>query len=350
MAKKYRVAVIGAGAIGHNHIQGFQQSPYAKVTAIAEKSLVRGEEAIKKFGIPDLYEDYRQILRRKDIEVVSIALPNYLHARVAIQALSAGKHVLLDKPIATNAQDAAKIIAAAQRTRKVFMVGQNLRFSPEAQLLKAAIEKGTLGKIYHARAYWLRQRGIPRRGSWFTQKKFAGGGACYDIGVHLLDLALHLMGEFKVQSVVGCATGYLGARGIGDGAWGKSEVDPRKIFDVDDCARAFLKLKSGATLYLEVAWAALTKMNDTRGIDLFGDRAGAHWKSAKIFRPVKGKVFTEQLKSTKLRYPIERMVHFMECVAFGKKPLVKPEQSLQIQKVLDAIYLSSKTGREVRLK
>ena len=350
MAKKYRVAVIGAGAIGHNHIQGFQQSPYAKVVAVAEKNASRGEEAAKKFGVPDVYEDYHQILYRKDIEVVSIALPNYLHARVAIQALRAGKHVLLDKPMATNAQDAARIITTAQRARKIFMVGQNLRFSPEAQLLKAAIEAGTLGKIYHTRAYWLRQRGVPRIGSWFTQKKFAGGGACYDIGVHLLDLALHLMGEFKIQSVVGCTTGYLGSRGIGEGDWGKSEIDPKKIFDVDDCARAFLRLKSGASLYLEVAWAALTEVNDTRGIDLFGDKGGAHWKSAKIFRSVKGKVSIKQLKSTKLRYPTERMVHFMECVALGKKPLIKPEQSLQIQRVLDAIYQSSRIGREVRLK
>ncbi len=350
MLKKYRVAVIGAGAIGHDHIQGFQQSPYAKVVAIAEKNASRGEETAKKFGVSDLYKDYRRILYRKDIDVVSIALPNYLHAPVAIATLKAGKHVLVDKPMATNAQDAARIITAAKRARKIFMVGQNFRFSPEAQLLKTTIEAGALGKIYHARAYWLRQRGIPRIGSWFTQKKFAGGGACYDIGVHLIDLALHLMGDFKIQSVVGRTTGYLGSRGIGDGTWGKSEIDSRKIFDVDDCARAFLKLKSGATLYLEVTWAALSEVNDTRGIDLFGDRAGAHWKSAKIFRPSKGKVVTKQLNPTKLRYPTERMVHFMECVALGKKPLVKPEQSLQVQKVLDAIYQSSRTGREIRFK
>ena len=350
MKKIYQVGVIGGGGgIGHHHILGFQQSPYAKVAAIAETSEARGQESLKRFGIPDLHLDYRALLRRKDIDVVSIALPNYLHARVAIEALRAGKHVMLDKPMATNARDAEKILAAAKRARKVFMVGQNMRFTPDSQQLKTMIQAGDLGQVYHAKAYWLRRSGIPRIGSWFTRKKFAGGGACYDIGVHLLDLTLHLMGRFDVASVSGSVSGRLGAKGIGDGRWGRSEIDSKKTFDVDDTALAFIKLKNGATVHLHVTWAAFIETNDSYGVEFFGDKAGAHWQPAKLFTMERGGCVTRQVAHVKHPIPEDRMVHFMECVALDKKPYVKPEESLQVQRVLDAIYKSSRTGREVRL-
>jgi len=349
MPKKFRVAVLGAGAIGQHHIAGFQLSPYAEVVAVGESNLTRAEEAAQKFSVPDVHQDYREILARKDIQVVSIALPNYLHARVAIEALKAGKHVMLDKPIATNARDAAKIIAAAKKARKVFMVGQNMRFSAEVHTIRKMVKKGALGSVHHARAYWWRRAGIPRIGSWFTQKKFAGGGACYDIGVHLLDLVLYLLDDFQVASVSGAVSGHIGRRHWGEGGWGKSEIDPRKIFDVDDRALALLKMKNGATIYLEVAWASFQEQDDVHGIDLFGDKAGVHWPPAKIFMPAKDGFVVEQLKPITPPWPIERMVHFMECVALGKKPLVPPQESYKVQKVLDAIYRSSQTGREVRL-
>ncbi len=350
MSKIYRVGVIGGGgSIGQQHILSFQQSPFAKVVAIAETSEPRGQESLKRFGIPDLHRDYRALLRRKDIDVISIALPNYLHARVAIAALQAGKHVMLDKPMATNARDAARILAAAKRARRVFMVGQNMRFNPDSQQLKAMIQDGALGEIYHANAYWLRRSGIPRIGSWFTRKKFAGGGACYDIGVHLLDLTLHLLGRFDVKAVSGSVSGRLGSKGIGDGSWGKSEIDSRKIFDVDDSALALIKLKNGATVYLQVTWAAFIDKDNDYGVEIYGDKAGARWQPARVFTLTKNGAVSTEVKPVRRAVPADRMVHFMECVALRKKPLVKPEESLQVQRVLDAIYESSRTGREVRL-
>lgn len=348
--KIYNVGVIGAGAIGHNHVQGFQQSPHARVIAVAETNVERGDEVRRKYNVPDLHTDYRQMLKREDIDVVSVALPNYLHAKVGLEALRAGKHLIIDKPMATNAKDAAKLVAAAKRAKKVFMIGQNMRFGADSQTLKELITEKRLGKVHHARAFWLRRSGIPRIGSWFTQKKFAGGGACYDIGVHLLDLTLHLLGNFDVVSVTGSATGHLGSKGIGDGGWGRSEIDPAKIFNVDDRALALIKLRNGSTIYLEVSWASFQESEDSVGIELFGDKAGARWNPARLYYPGPTGYVVEQIKSRKPAYPTERMVHFMECVALGKKPLVKPEESLQVQKVLDALYLSSKTGREVRIK
>ena len=158
--------------------------------------------------------------------------PNYLHARVALDALRAGKHVMLDKPMATNARDGAKLVAEAKKRGLLFMVGQNLRFTPEVQTAKHILEKGTLGDVYHARTSWNRRAGIPRIGSWFTQKRYAGGGCTYDIGVHALDRCLYLMGEFDAAAVSGQTFAKFGPRGLGNGDWGKSEIDRNARFDV----------------------------------------------------------------------------------------------------------------------
>ncbi|MGY8720162.1 MAG: Gfo/Idh/MocA family protein, partial [Verrucomicrobiia bacterium] len=195
-------------------------------------------------------------LKRSDIDVISIALPNFLHASVGIEALRAGKHVMVDKPMATNAKDAAKLIAASKKHRRRLMVGQNMRFSPEVQTARHLINQGKLGDVYHAKTSWSRRSGIPRIGSWFTQKQFAGGGCTYDIGVHALDRALFLMGEFEAAAVSGQTYSQLGPLGRGNGDWGKGEVDKKAKFDVDDLAVALIKLKSGRTVLLEASWAA----------------------------------------------------------------------------------------------
>ncbi|HEY5078941.1 MAG TPA: Gfo/Idh/MocA family oxidoreductase, partial [Opitutaceae bacterium] len=230
----FRVAVIGAGAIAQDHIASFKQHPAATVVALAEVSRKRGRETAEKFGIPDVVTDYRALLARDDIDVVSIALPNYLHAAVALDALKAGKHVMLEKPMATNAGDAAKLVAQARRQGVLFMVGQNLRFNVETQTARQLVEKGILGEVYHAKTSWNRRAGIPRIGSWFTQKRFAGGGCTYDIGVHALDRCLYLMGEFEAAAVSGQTYAKFGPRGLGNGNWGRSEIDPKARFDVDD--------------------------------------------------------------------------------------------------------------------
>src|SRR5271157_2183088 len=139
---QYNVAVIGAGAIGHDHLASFKLHPAARVVAIAEVSPGRGREAAERFGIPELVADYRVLLRRSDIDVVSIALPNYLHAKVALDALRAGKHVMLDKPMSTHARDAAKLVAEAKKRGVLLMVGQNFRFNLETQTAKQIVEKG----------------------------------------------------------------------------------------------------------------------------------------------------------------------------------------------------------------
>lgn len=352
MAKKtsFNVAVFGAGAIGLDHIGSFQQHPAATVVAIADTSGSRAQEAAKLFNVPATAADYRELLARDDIDIVSIALPNYLHAKVALDALKAGKHVMIDKPMATNARDATKLVGEAKKRRVLLMVGQNNRFSPDVQTLKQLVLKGVLGEVYHAKTAWTRRSGIPRIGSWFTQKQFAGGGSTYDIGVHALDRCLYLMGEFDAAAVSGQTYAKFGPRGLGEGTWGKSEVDPKKPFDVEDMSLALIKLKSGRTVLLETSWAGHQAFPDFNGTQLFGTEAGALMPNLQLFRKTENGYSTEAISTTTTLVNPNRMAHFVDCLLGKEEPYVKPSESLAVQKILDAIYTSSRTGREVRIK
>jgi predicted dehydrogenase len=346
----FNVAVIGAGAIGNDHLASFKQHPCARVVAIAEVSPERGREAAQRFDIPEVVTDYRKLLVRPDIDVVSIALPNYLHARVALEALRAGKHVMLDKPMATSARDAAKLVAEAKKRGVLFMVGQNLRFNSDTQTARAIVAQGSLGDVYHAKTSWSRRAGIPRIGSWFTQKRFAGGGCTYDIGVHALDRCLYIIGEFEAAAVSGQTFAKFGPRGLGNGGWGKSEIDPRAKFDVDDLSVALIKMRSGRTVLLEASWAAHGPMVDVNATQLFGTEAGLILPPVRLFKQTRTGYVTEEVDPLPPVVNTNRMVHFIDCLLGKAKPFVKPAESLAVQKILDAIYVSASTGREVRIK
>jgi len=348
--KIFRIAVLGGGAIGREHIKSYQKHPAARVVALAETSPERGREVAAAFGIPDVARDYRVLLARPDIDIVSVALPNHLHAPVALAALRAGKHVMLDKPMATSAGDATRLVAAARRRRRLLMVGQNQRFTPEVQTLRRLVEAGRLGEVYHARAVWVRRSGIPRIGSWFTQRRFAGGGCTYDIGVHVLDQTLYLMGEFEAVSVSGQTYAKFGPHGRANGAWGHSEIDPRLPFDVEDFSIALIRLKSGRTILLESAWAAHLPVRDVNGTQLFGTEAGATTNPLRLFRPGRRDYVIETPALRRPRVSPDRMVHFLNVLLGREQPLVRPAESLAVQKILDAIYRSAATGREVRVR
>ncbi|MGF1656227.1 MAG: Gfo/Idh/MocA family protein [Verrucomicrobiales bacterium] len=349
------VAVIGAGAIGINHIQNLQLHPEAVVAAIAESHPERGRAAAEEFKIARVETDYRAVLDDPFIHAVTICLPNCLHAPVSLAALQAGKHVLLEKPMATNAQEAGALVKAARESQRLLMVAQNQRFSKNAQTVRQLVERGFFGDIYYAKAYWRRQKGIPRIGSWFTQRAMAGGGATYDIGVHVLDLCLFLLDEFDVETVSAAVGSRLGEQGMGDGGWGKSEIDPDKPFDVDDFSCALLRLKNGCTIMFEATWALLQEHGDMNGVELYGTAAGgrvgqqpALFEVDKIEDKLVHKV--SELPDLPTLVDPNRMAHFVDCLLGRAEPLVPMEQSLQVQRILDAIYLSAQEGREVVLK
>ena len=345
----YNVAVIGAGAIGSDHLASFKLHPAARVVAVAEVSPERGREAAERFSVPELVTDYKVLLGRRDIDVVSIALPNYLHAKVALDALKAGKHVMLDKPMATSAREAEKLLVEARKRGVLLMVGQNFRFNQDTQMARRIVEARALGDVYHAKTSWQRRAGIPRIGSWFTQKRFAGGGCTYDIGVHALDRCLFILGDFDAAAVSGQTYAKFGPRGLGNGAWGRSEIDPKAPFDVDDLSVALIKMRSGRTVLLEASWAGHGPAGDVNSTQLFGTEAGLDLPPPRIFRNTPTGYTIETVNVLPPPVSTNRMVHFIDCLLGAAEPFVKPEESLAVQKILDAIYLSASTGKEVRI-
>jgi len=350
MADRLRCAVIGTGAIGIHHLTSLMSCPRASAVALSESDHQRAKDTADRYRIPRVYSDYHELLEQPDIDAVIVSTPNHLHARVAIEALQARKHVLLEKPMATNYKDAVKIADTAKKMRRILMVGQNFRFKRDMQTAKGMIDRGDLGEVYHARCFWLRRNAIPRIGSWFTQKQFAGGGCTIDIACHMLDSTLHLMREFDATAVTAQTYAKFGSRGLGEFDWGKSEVDPKKPFDVEDYSAAFIRLKSGRTVILESSWAGY-HAGDAReyGIDLLGTEAGLNLFPARVFKNGANGYETINISMPKLPADEDRVHHFVSCVLESKRPLVPIEESLKLQKILDAIYLSAKTGKEVRV-
>jgi predicted dehydrogenase len=351
MAKNLRCAVIGVGAIGSDHLNSLLHCRRAASVAIADSNARRAKEAAERYKIQRSYSDYHELLEQPDIDAVTIAVPNYLHAPVAIDALKAGKHVMVEKPMALNAGEAVKIAETAEKMRRVLMVGMNYRFLAQTQLARQIIQRGDAGDLYHARCFYLRRAGIPRIGSWFTQKKLSGGGCTLDIGVHMLDASLHLFGDFDAASVMAHTHARLGPLGLGDGTWGKSEIDPRKPFDVEDYCTALIKLKSGRTVQFEMSWAGFHAPDQREsGIDLLGTAAGLTLFPLQLCRNGASGYETILPGTGKLPQPEDRIHHFVDCILDGKKPMVAPHESVKVQQILDAIYASADSGREVRFK
>jgi predicted dehydrogenase len=350
---KLKVGMIGAGQIAKHHLKSISASSSAECIAIADPSLKRAKVLADEFKLKHRYSSAAELLKNKDIDAVSIAVPNKYHAPLAIAALNAGKHVLLDKPFALNYREAAQVAAAAKKSRKVFTLGMNMRFTRETQTIKTLIERGELGDIYHGKACWLRRSGIPSFGTWFCRKSEAGGGGMLDIGVHALDVCMYLMNNFKPVRVSASAYTKMGNRGIGEGGWGISDKG-KHVFDVDDFATALIKFKNGATIALDVSWALHQEVPNIMKLQLYGTEAGATTQpAARIFRYSKTKPKEYEVvepQGVPIRYAhCDRTINWLDAIIGKDKLCCKLEQALTVQKILDAIYQSSRTGNEVKI-
>lgn len=346
-----RIGVIGAGNIGRVHIQSLINHPGVAITAVTDSYLPAAEKTAADFGIATTHPNAESLIADPLIDAVIIAVPNQFHAPFAVQALQAGKHVLLEKPMGIDLPSAKQILKAQEASGKVLMVAHQMRWGSIPLQVKEQIDKGALGHIYNAKAGWFRRKGIPGWGTWFTQKELSGGGPLIDIGVHLLDLSLHLMGNPKPISVYGSTYAEFGPKKRGIGGWGTP--DWNGIYDVEDLATALIKMDNGSTLSLEVSWAVHMDTDSMPFIHLMGSEGGAS------VRGNKGKLLTESFDraaDVELTTPANDIGdryrlndHFLECIRDGKQPLTSALSGFTNNLILDAIYESSRTGNEIKL-
>ena len=192
MGRKLRMGVIGLG-MGRGHARGYHSHPQAELVALCDLDEKRLGETAEELGVEQTYTDVDAMFKKADLDGVSVALPNKLHAPMTIKALGRGLHVLCEKPMARTVREAERMLQAAQKARRNLMINFSYRFSDMSYALKDEVERGAVGDIYFGRTVWHRRRGFPGFGGWFCDKDMAGGGPLLDLGVHRLDLALWLM-------------------------------------------------------------------------------------------------------------------------------------------------------------
>ncbi|HUT32994.1 MAG TPA: Gfo/Idh/MocA family oxidoreductase [Planctomycetota bacterium] len=349
---RVNVAVVGLG-MGRHHLKGYYDYPRSRAVAICDVDAARLAQFAAECKIPpeNCFTDYRKLMasaRKLELDAVSVALPNALHAPVTIAGLNAGLHVLCEKPMAMNVRQARAMLAAAKKARRKLMINFSYRFMPQTQSLKSVVASGAIGEVYYGRTAWYRRRGLPGFGGWFGQKKLSGGGPVIDLGVHRIDMAMWLMGSPKPVSVSASTYSVIGAR---------VAKEQRKTFDVEDIGGAFIRFDNGATLLAEASWAGFTQKREEMITQLLGTKGGILHSNVNETYEFEARVFTEHdgaLWETKLQQGLApcptAYQEFVNAIIEGRETIAPGEHGFAVQQILDAIYQSAATGREVRIK
>lgn len=349
-----RVGVVGLGFAGRTHIKSYLDVPGVEVVAIAglEPDLLKqvGDE----HGIEHRFERWEDLLERTDLDAVSVATPTHLHAPVAIAALEKGRHVLSEKPLARSGDEAKTMVDAAVRAGRVLQTAFNHRRRDDVEVLKHQIDAGQLGKVYYAKAHWLRRNGIPGMGSWFTNREMSGGGPLIDLGVHILDMAMYLLGEPRVLTVSASTFAELGPRGLGGSPYSDKQM-VGSAYEVEDLATAFLRLDGGGALLLETSWATFRKPGDDFGVELFGTDGGAKIAVENYAKEDTLRLYTDvagvpaEVRPRVSRAEGHRAVvrEFVETIRGGDWSSHVGREGLARTRIIDACYASAMEGREV---
>lgn len=346
---KLRAAVIGVGGIGRHHVREYAKSAYAELVAICDLS-TEAIESIQREGIPcEAFQDYKVMLKEAKPDVVSVCLPNNMHAPATIAALEAGAHVLCEKPLSTNAADAARMVDTARRKKRLLGVNLSYRFNGFSRFLHNLAEAGEFGEIYFAHTVWHRRRGVPKGTGWFVDKSRAGGGPLIDLGVHRLDLAWWLMGKPKPVRATGAT--YAKFAKLYSERFGIPVT-------TEDLAAGFIRFANGATLSIQASWAGNTDRHERMVTRLWGTKAGAVQENVgegydftcRVFR-TEGEAEVDISPHPGLLPPsLSSVEDFCRSVVEGKPPLAPGEDGLLVQKMLDALYRSAELGKEVEIR
>ena len=345
--KKLRAGVVGLG-MGRCHIDSYIENNSVELAAIADINEERLKEISAEKGIKDIYADPLEMFEKAGLDAVSIAVPNKFHAPLSIAALKKGIHVLCEKPMAMNLEEAMQMKKAAEESGCNLMINFSYRFNPLCRALKQEVDKGTFGNIYFGRTTWHRRRGMPGFGGWFGDKDMAGGGPLIDLGVHRIDLALWLMGHPEPVSVCGSTYNVIAK---------KIAEEQQKKFTVEDLAVGIVKFDNGATLVVEASWALNNNKNEDMITSLYGDKGGLVQKNVGQGYDQTAEIYTDEdgmLVTRKPEIPSEGVPasyeEFVSSVLEKRSPSASAEDGIKVQKILDGLYRRAQEGIEIRFK
>ena len=353
--KTYNVGIVGCGGISRwAHYPFYKNDKRVKVVAVCDIIKERAEGFVRDcYPEAAVYTDYRDLVAREDIDCVDICTPNYLHSEIAVAAFAHGKNVFSEKPDAVSPEKAIAMKEAAEKAGKLLMVMRNNRFADASAYMKKYIEAGRMGEIYAGRCAWQRRRGIPGKGGWFTTKAQSGGGPLIDLGVHMIDLAVWLMGNPTPVAVSGNTFCKFASNDVSDSV--NSNFGDKKAggtFDVEDLAMGMIRFDNGAVLQIEFSWASNVK-EEHRFVELRGTKAGMLWLDGNTLE-----IYSEddgQLTNTKMAGNlrddghVRNLRHFYDVLDGKCEPCFKPQQGVDMIKILSAVYESARTGHEIQL-
>lgn len=345
------IGVIGTGSIAGCHLDAYAADFRASLVAVADVALDRAQATAAKYGIATAYGSAEELLADPAIDAVSICTPNISHAELAIAAIRAGKHVLVEKPMARTAAEAEALQQVVEAQDKVLQIGFVRRHSTNCRVLKEFIDSGDLGDIYYAKASVVRRAGNP--GGWFADKAISGGGPLIDIGVHVFDLAWHLMGSPKATTVSANTYDRLGDRTNLKNMNRYRAASAGAASDVEDLANALIRFENGASLFLESTYS-LHAVRDSLNVEVFGDKGGAELEPLQIATEMHDTIVnvTPTLRSASFDLAdgfSTEIANFLESALGEAEPMAPVWQGAEVTRILEAVYTSAAEGREVTL-
>ncbi|MBQ4638047.1 MAG: Gfo/Idh/MocA family oxidoreductase [Clostridia bacterium] len=351
-----KVGIIGTGWIAESHIESYKKMPDVKVVAMADLIPGKAEKFAKRYGVENVnfYPDHKSMLENEELDAVSVCTYNTQHAVCTIDALNAGVHVLLEKPMCVTTEEAVEIIRAEKASGKILSIGFQPRFDENMKMIKKIVDSGVLGDIYYIQTGGGRRRGIPN--STFIEKSTGGIGALGDIGCYSLDMVLNAIGYPKPLTVSGYTSDFFGK------SYEYSLPENACRFNVDDFAAAFIRLEGDIILDFRIAWAMhLDTPGDTV---ILGKKGALRIPSTECWNGSVGGPMTlyYDLAGTQVQTTIpilknkgegglfdKKIRSFLDAIKTGGEAPVPSSQILYNQAIIDYINISAQQGKEVEV-
>src|SRR6266540_6141313 len=336
------IGIIGSQFVAEIHAEAFKQVPQARVVGAASPNLHHVREFAEKHKIPHWFTDYRELLARSDIQLVSLCLPNYLHCEAAVAAAQAGKHVICEKPLCMNLAEAERMLDACKGTGVKLMYAEELCFTPKYVRAKQLVDEGALGKVHLIKQC---EKHSGPHAPWFWDVERSGGGVLLDMGCHSIEFGRWVLGKPKVKSVYAQMGTYVHqARTRGE-----------------DHTICIVELEGGGVVLAENSWAKRGGVDDR--CEIYGSegftRADLLRGSALLTYSQKGYGYAVEKAGTTQGYTFtmyeevwnygfpQELRHFARCAMGKEKPVETGEDGRAVLEILYAAYHSAGEGRKI---
>lgn len=331
-----RLGIIGTGAIVQvAHLPMLKKNKAVELAALCDTDLMKARALAERAAIPNVYDDFEDLLQHEQLDAVLIATPNHLHESHILAALSANLHVLVEKPLALTSAAAQRVTKAAEKRNRVVMVGLTHRYRPDVQAVRSFVQAGELGQITSVRASWHLARPARAPLGWREKRTESGGGAMLDLGLTMLDLGLFLAGNPAPARVSASLSRVGGER------------------SVEQSGSAFVVCENGAAIFVDVTWRHIGE-GERFGAGLRGTKGSAGINPLHVWKEIHGMPHDVSPTGTMSRENAfgasfrAQWAHFLAAVGGRVAPPPLDEQ-VQVLEVLEAIYRSDADGRDVVL-